>query len=177
MKQQFFRTLALLSWIQIAGNFGASAGQSFSNPAASARIDFSRDVQPIFVERCYGCHGPEKQKGGLRLDSKERAFTGGDSGKVLVPGESGESLLYRYVAGLHPEIRMPPKGEPLTRSQITLLRSWIDAGAPWEESAHHASRSELHWSFRKPERPTIPKVKNTRWVRNAIDAFGANLLR
>src|SRR5206468_2640697 len=111
-------------------------------------IDFGRDIQPIFAERCYSCHGAEKQKSGFRLDLKDRAMAGGDTGKVIVPGKSRDSLLYRYVAGLHAEIHMPPKGEALGSNQVALLAKWIDTGAVWPGETVGNSNGSLHWSFR-----------------------------
>src|SRR5262249_35694340 len=90
---------------------------------------------------------------------------------------SSESPLYKYVAGLDPEKIMPPKGDRLTTNQLLLLRTWIDAGAPWlEPSALASGPSSLasekkHWSFRAPVRPALPVVKNKRWIRNPIDNF------
>ena len=144
-----------------------------SDPAKT--IDFSRDIQPIFAQRCFSCHGAEKQKSGLRLDGKAKAFEGGDSGLVIIPGKASESRLYKLVAGLEPELVMPQKGERLTSNQIALLKAWIDSGAPWPESELESQNSKLgtnqHWAFKPPRRPALPEVKNSAWVRNAIDAF------
>src|SRR5437660_4860341 len=161
-----------------------------TRPSAVAQtnsVDFTRDIQPIFAERCYSCHGAEKQKSGFRLDVKERAMAGGDTGNDIVPRKSSESLLYRYVAGLHPEIRMPPKGGPLSSRQIELLARWIDSGAIWPEKnnerrtapsplalfpkGRRENRKAVHWAFTRPERPELPMVKKSRWVRNPIDTF------
>jgi hypothetical protein len=141
-------------------------------PPASHVVDFKRDVQPLLAERCYSCHGVEKQKGGLRLDRKADALAGGDSGKVILPGESAESVLIHNVAGVDPDNLMPPKGkaEPLTPRQIGVLRAWIDAGASWPDEVADAARPQ-HWSFQKPRRHPLPNVKNIAWVRNAIDYF------
>lgn len=140
----------------------AARGQT---PAAP---DFDRDVRPILA-RCTPCHGPEKQKGGLRLDRRGDALRGGDSGAVLVPGKSGDSLLLRRVGSQDKDERMPPNGEPLSPSQIAILRTWIDAGARWPEATAIADAPP--WSFRSIVRPRQPAVKNTTWPRNAIDAF------
>ena len=114
MKHKLVAALTILSWFGFQSRFtGIAAGQPLSAVSQTATIDFTRDIRPIFADRCYSCHGPEKQKSGFRLDLKEPALAGGDSGKVILPGKSRDSLLYRYIAGLHPEIRMPPKGEPL----------------------------------------------------------------
>ena len=144
-----------------------------SSTVVSNVIDFARDIQPIFAERCYSCHGAEKQKSGLRLDRKTNALAGGDSGKILQPHKSAESLLIKYVSGLDPEKIMPPKGERLTTNQVALLRAWIDGGALWPDNLESGTRNERiqHWAFKAPQRSTPPKVKAARWVRNPIDAF------
>ena len=114
-------------------------------------------------------------------------MAGGDTGNDIVPRKSSESLLYRYVAGLHPEIRMPPKGEPLSSKQVELVARWIDSGAIWPEKnnerrtapspqalspkGQRENRKAVHWAFTRPERPALPTVRNSRWVRNPIDTF------
>src|SRR6185436_14256216 len=135
---------------------------------STATVDFVRDVEPLFADHCYKCHGTEKQKNGFRLDRKSDALKGGDSGPALVPGKSGESRLIQYVAGTDPEKLMPPKGDPLSPKQIGLLRAWIDQGANWPDSANAKSvgRAGEHWAFKAPKRPALPKVKNSKWVRN-----------
>src|SRR3954452_4023787 len=79
-------------------------------PPVGRRVGFEQDVRPIFVKHCYTCHGPDKQRGGLRLDRKADALKGGDDGPVVVPGKSAESPLVRLTAGLDPDRVMPPKG-------------------------------------------------------------------
>ena len=82
-----------------------------SLPPPSARVvDFARDVRPLLEQRCGKCHGAEKQRGDLRLDQKTAALKGGESGAVILPGRSAESLLILAVAGLDPEKVMPQKG-------------------------------------------------------------------
>ena len=79
------------------------------------------------------CHGPQKPKSHFRLDSRESALKGGEGGVDIIPGNSAESPLIRYVARLVEDVEMPPpgKGEPLTPAQVGLLRKWIDQGAEW----------------------------------------------
>src|SRR5215813_1817756 len=72
----------------------------------SATADFLRDIQPIFAERCYSCHGPQKQRGGLRLDSKVHALRGGDSGPVLQRGAGGASRIIERVTARDKAVRM-----------------------------------------------------------------------
>src|SRR6185503_1905380 len=99
------------------------------------KIDFVKDVQPIFEAKCLSCHGAKKQESAFRLDHKASAMKGGDLGRAINPGKSGESSLIRYVVGLDPDLKMPPEGERLSAEQIAILRAWIDQGAAWPESA------------------------------------------
>ncbi|MDB6032895.1 MAG: hypothetical protein JWM16_3233 [Verrucomicrobiales bacterium] len=134
---------------------------------------YRNEIQPLLQDRCYRCHGTEKQKGGLRLDVKTKAMEGGDSGKVILPGKGAESLLVKLISGLDHDKLMPPKGARLTAAQVTKLRDWIDAGAPWPEEAQIPAETAArdHWAFRPPKRVAPPKVHNSRWVRNPVDAF------
>ena len=90
--------------------------------AEKAKVDFARDIQPIFTKRCFECHGPDTQKSKLRLDRKADALRGGKSGKpLLVPGKSAESEIIARVSAQDPDEVMPAKGERLTTEQIGLL--------------------------------------------------------
>ena len=144
-------------------------------PAASGPVDFARDIQPIFAKHCQQCHGVEKQKGGLRLDLRQGALEGGDSGAVIVPGKSAESRLLHLVAKLDGETQMPPAGEnrqPLTRDQIAQLRAWIDAGANWPDPTGAVVKKSAHWAYNAPLRPAVPHVENPpHKIQNPIDAF------
>jgi mono/diheme cytochrome c family protein len=124
-----FLTLLLFS---VAG-FTWAAREPVDNDKKPT-IDFTQQIAPLFQKHCYQCHGPEKQKNGLRLDQREAALKGGDLGQAIVPGQSNKSPLYRYVAGLEPDSIMPPKGPRLTREEVALLQNWIDEGAKWPES-------------------------------------------
>ena len=102
-------------------------------PNAGA-VRFDRDVRPIFQQSCFRCHGPEKPKRDFRLDNRPAALKGGnDNTNDIVPGRSDRSKLIAYVAGLDPDIQMPPAdhGPPLTAAQVNTLRGWIDQGADW----------------------------------------------
>src|ERR1051325_7112253 len=102
--------------------------------AVEPKVDFSRDIQPIFIKRCYECHGPDKQRSGLRPDHKTEAVKGGKSGKtLLIAGKSSESELIARVASQDPDEVMPAKGERLTPEQIAFLRAWVDQGATWPD--------------------------------------------
>jgi mono/diheme cytochrome c family protein len=103
---------------------------------AADKVDFQKQIQPILEKNCVKCHGPEKQKGKLRLDTKDAAMKGGKDGVVLVAGDAAKSELYRRVTlpPGHDDI-MPNEGDPLTKEQADLLRDWINQGADWTEPA------------------------------------------
>ena len=121
-------------------------------------ISFVRDIRPILEQRCFGCHGAEKQKADLRLDRRDGFRRGGESGPVVLPEKAGDSLLIRWVEGRDPNRVMPPEGERLTAAQIGRLRAWIDGGAVWPDEAPGAADEDRHWSFRTIRRPQVPAV-------------------
>jgi ankyrin repeat protein len=102
--------------------------QSKLPPAATIKVDYEKDIQPLLAQKCYSCHGEEAQQSGLRLDRRQNAFRGGDYGPVIVVGDSAKSKLIHRVANGDGGLQMPPSG-PLTTEEIGLLRAWIDQGA------------------------------------------------
>jgi hypothetical protein len=142
---------------------------------------FESKVRPLLVEHCYECHSlsAKKLKGGLKLDSREAALKGGDSGASLVPGDSAKSLIVDAVRWK--SFEMPPKGK-LAAEQIEILSRWVDSGAAWpadvEQSVTTAPAtynwSELrsqHWAWQPVQRPRVPDVKNAAWATSEIDRF------
>lgn len=112
--------------------FAADVDVSKLPPAATQTgITFDKDIKPIFEKSCFKCHGPEKKKGDLRVDSLEATLKGGENGPNVVKGNSAKSTLVHSIARLNEDEAMPPegKGEPLTKEQIGLVRAWIDQGA------------------------------------------------
>lgn len=77
-------------------------------PADKSGVTYKNDIRPIFQQACIHCHGEERHKGGLRLDSLQGALKGGQDGKVVIPGESSKSLLVFAVARVKNDIAMPP---------------------------------------------------------------------
>src|SRR5438034_7845410 len=86
-------------------------------PAAEP-IDYNRDIKPIFAKHCYACHGPDKQRSGLRLDAPAGALQGGNAGPAVLPGKSSESRLIQAVTGAEGVPAMPPKGPRLSAAQV-----------------------------------------------------------
>ena len=115
---------------------------------ADRTVKFNRDVRPILSDKCFGCHGPDSvaKKIPLRLDSEAAAYS-------VVAGGAQAKLIQRITAD-DKASRMPPvySGLSLTPTEIETLRLWVTQGAKWQK----------HWSFIPPERPPLPKVKNTR---------------
>ena len=147
-------------------------------PVQAAPVDYARDIQPIFETHCYECHGPKKSRGRLRLDLRNAALKGGETGAAIVPGNSEHSLIVRRILGLDDEDRMPKDEDPLPPAQIALLRAWIDQGAVWPAGENETTATALpetadpeHWSYRPPQRPPLPEVRGTEWVRTPIDRF------
>lgn len=91
---------------------------------------FHQRIRDTLEQKCVKCHGPDKQKGGLRLDSPEAALKGGEHGKVIHPGDPSRSRLLEVIETANPEVQMPPK-EPLAAEEIAAFRKWIAGGAPW----------------------------------------------
>lgn len=121
--------------------------------AADAKVDFAKDIQPILQQQCFKCHGEEKQKGKLRLDSREAALKGGKNGPAFVANDAAKSELFRRVTlPKSDDDFMPSEGEPLPKAQLDLIRDWINQGATWPESAV-ASKGDT-----KPKGPPGPAL-------------------
>jgi hypothetical protein len=169
---------AALTVIPIAVSLHAQNPAATPNPSPPASVEFLRDIQPILQNTCVECHGPKKTKAQLRLDSAAGMMKGGETGALVVPGNSEGSLIVRRVLGLDGDDRMPKDGEPLPPAQIALLKAWIDQGAVWPKSATadpapavESAREPQHWAYRRPVRPALPAVQQADWARTPIDRF------
>jgi len=134
-------------------------------PPAGHAVNFTKEIKPIFEASCIKCHGRGKDKGGFRLDTRETALQGGDSGPVVLPGKSAESLFIALVGGVDPDNVMPKKGSRLTPVEIGLLRAWIDQGAAWDAQVTFGRVEPLNL---KPHLPAIPPAAK---AANPIDRF------
>jgi Protein of unknown function (DUF1549)/Protein of unknown function (DUF1553)/Planctomycete cytochrome C len=166
--------LLFVAFFPLVLSAGESSAPVTLPPATSKTVDFVHDIQPLLRTHCWSCHGPDKQRGDLRLDRKADALRGGQHVAIL-PGKSAESLMVRNVAGVDPDAIMPPpgKGERLTPEEIGLLRAWIDQGAIWPDGVDQSTAPDpsKHWAFSRPQRPAEPTVQTTNWIRNPIDRF------
>lgn len=152
-------------------------------PQAQGAVDFERDIRPLLLARCAGCHGSGQSKGGLRLDRRESAQRGGASGPVIIPGNSAASELMRRVTSHDPLTQMPPTGARLTPREVARLREWIDAGAAWPPDAEHAGEpgvaaaprraDKSWWSLQPVTNPAPPATPGipAAWARSPLDRF------
>lgn len=140
-------------------------------PAVERKVEFFRDVQPIFEKHCLSCHGVEKQEAGLRLDRSDFAMLGGDSGKAIAAGNSAQSRLIHYVAATDSEKVMPPEGTRLSPDEIGVLRAWVDRGAVWSNAKSAISAKSSHWAYQPLKLTAPPEVRRSEWVINPIDQF------
>ncbi len=131
------------------------------------KIDYNRHVRPILSDRCFGCHGPDGNKGreaGLRLDTFEGATLALESGKrAIVPGDVKASEMVARMRTHDAEDIMPPHklNRPLTEQEREILEQWIAEGAEYQP----------HWAFVAPKKHTLPIVKNEAWCLDIIDRF------
>ncbi len=150
-----------------------------AKPDSSALEFFEKSVRPVLVTRCISCHGDEKQKGGLRLDSRAALMSGGESGPAIVPGKPMESRLVDAIN--YGDLQMPPKSK-LPAVEIQSLTKWVEMNAPWPESLGPKTGAttstgkpwaerKKHWSLQPVADPALPNVKDTAWPHTPIDRF------
>ena len=132
------------------------------------KVDFTFHVKPIISDRCFKCHGPDKNaiEAGLSLNTAEDAYKAlGDKKDhfAIVPGDIERSELIKRIYSKDPNVLMPPPESnlELTDYEKKILTKWIEDGAEYKE----------HWAFIAPNKPTLPKVENSSWGANEIDTF------
>ncbi len=190
MMSRVFRQIAVgflaLGTAAVLGAAGLAAEEKAAGKAAITPQQaefFETKIRPLLAERCFSCHGPKQQMGGLRLDGLERILKGGSRGPALVAGVPEKSLILQAVH-YDGALKMPPTGK-LKADEIAVLTEWIKMGAPWpgaavsKEALKAAQNGEYvitpeqrsFWSFRPIRKSALPKVKNAAWVKSPIDRF------
>jgi hypothetical protein len=149
----------------------ASVG-AVATPVPEQLEFFEKKVRPVLAEQCYKCHGPEKQKADLRVDSREALLKPGEEGPAIVPGKPDESLLIKSIKHVG-DMKMPEKGPKMPDDQIAALEQWIAMGAPWPEydkpvTSSQGALAKAHWSYQPIQNPTVPAVEG---ASHPIDAF------
>jgi hypothetical protein len=164
-------------WVLIALSAGSLHGQAIDNAF------FEKEIRPILVNQCFGCHSSKLRTpmGSLVLDTKAGMRAGGDGGPILVPGSPDASRLIEALEYKDSELRMPPTGK-LSAREIDAFRKWIAGGAPdpREDSATAApvakrgmdiETGRKWWSFQPVREAPAPKVRDAAWARKKIDFF------
>jgi uncharacterized membrane protein len=127
-KQPFLGVLLVLLTGLGTALLCSSRGDEPASTAAKLPVPvFEKDIQPILKENCVRCHGERSTKGGLDLTSLAGLLRGSESGRILIPGNPGESVLYEMV---HDGSMPPAKNDFLAREQVETIQGWIAAGAP-----------------------------------------------
>ncbi len=171
--------LILAGWLGILSSGALQVAAA--EPSAKNLEFFERKVRPVLAENCFSCHGEEKQKGKLRLDSAASVRAGGENGAILGAGQPADSRLLLAVSHQDPDLKMPPKKQ-LAKQQVADLTEWVKLGAPMPTNftAEVASavkkefvitaKDRSHWAFQPLQRPEVPKTAR-RQPANPIDAF------
>jgi hypothetical protein len=112
---------------------------AFAAPSLTAADETFAKAWPIIEKSCVNCHGAEKQKGKLRLDSKEAWLKGGENGKMVEPGAPEKSDVVKMIKYTFDDsdYHMPPpkkgKETKLSADQVKIIEEWIKAGMPWDK--------------------------------------------
>ncbi|MEO1996751.1 MAG: DUF1549 domain-containing protein, partial [Planctomycetaceae bacterium] len=130
------------------------------------KVDFSRDILPLFSENCFKCHGPDaaNRQAGLRLDKQDGAVKKLESGlTAVVPGNSKASAMMQRIRATDPDLQMPPvdSGKSLSPAEMARIQTWVDEGAVWSGQ----------WSFQAPTKPVVPQPMPGWRSHNVVDQF------
>jgi hypothetical protein len=176
---RFLNGLSAFAALAVAVGNVWSDEKTPQTPAADLRdIEFfERQVRPLLAERCFTCHGEQKQKAGLRLDSKAGVAKGSESGPVISPGSPDQSALIKAVR-YHGDIKMPPTGK-MPDEAIEALTAWVKRGAVYPEDRERtlpsttsvAALAKTHWSFQRVHKPAVPQVSAEFQPQTAVDAY------
>lgn len=150
---------------------------SFQPARADEREQFfEKQIRPLLIDNCVSCHGPDKQEGDLRLDSRQQMLVGtNDVGALVKPGHADESRLLQVIQYSEDDTQMPPKAK-LSDRQIDLVRHWIGEGAVWPEAHDFGAANAVdvnawqqHWAFQPIADPPIPEIPDA--AQHPIDRF------
>ncbi|QDU62106.1 Planctomycete cytochrome C [Planctomycetes bacterium Pan216] len=174
-----WQLLALPTIFALLGTSPVIQAASTEADSEAAR-HFEEKVRPLLAAKCFSCHGPDKDKGGLRLDSRTAMLHGGESGDpAIVPGKPGESVLIEAIK--YESYEMPPSGM-MSAEEIAVLSTWVKNGAIWPGSENESGEiakkepkiteeDRAFWSFQPLSDPTPPRIEDDEWSRNPIDKF------
>ncbi|MFN8007338.1 MAG: PSD1 and planctomycete cytochrome C domain-containing protein [Terriglobia bacterium] len=138
--------------------------------ADSSKPAIDEAARKILETHCLACHG-ESRMSGLDIRQRDDLLKGGQRGPAVILGKALESRLYEAAAQIG-ELKMPPGQKPIPAEELDVLRQWIDQGLPWTVTNSSPSKTEPSWwSFRRPQRPSVPKIGASEESIHPIDAF------
>ena len=152
---------------------------AFADDLTAAQKDFFESkIRPILADKCYKCHSSqaERVKGGLLLDTRDGWMRGGDSGKVIVPGDAESSLLIKAIRYTDPDLQMP-KDKKLGADEIAALTEWVKLGAPdprtisADAARKWSDNKTNHWAWQPVKRVAIPETSAAAWCKTPVDNF------
>ncbi len=184
LKLSFLLTVFLVCWLLIPSRaLTANSPQQPAAFSAEGLAFFEKNIRPVLAAQCYQCHSAQSKKlaGGLRLDTRAGMLKGGVSGEpAIIPGAPEKSLLIKAIRYTDPKLQMPMSGK-LSENVIRDFEIWIKTGAadPREAEASAIAKSEPYdfdaakkfWSFQPLKQTAPPAVKNSAWVKTAVDNF------
>ncbi len=131
---------------------------------------FETSIRPLLADHCLKCHGAQKQKADLRLDSRAAILKGGESGPAALPGRPDQSLLIHAIRheGIAPKM---PDGKKLPDRAVADLARWVQMGLPFPESLEAKADANRLWAFQNIRKPDVPAVKDTTWATSPLDRF------
>ncbi len=166
-------------WIGVAAMLILLGTSRAAEPLLADAEFFEKEVRPLLIERCLKCHGEDKPKSGLKLNSRAGVLKGGNTGPSVVAGKPDESLLIRVVRH-DGDLHMPPK-EKLSDKQIGVLTRWVKLGLPWPTASGTltlvdgrftiTAKQRQFWSFQPVKSGSIPEVRNSGWPQSPLDRF------
>lgn len=172
----------VLGYVVTLGACGTALRAAEEDSFSAEQVEyFEKQVRPLFVEHCLKCHGTDKPKGGLQLNSRQTLLQGGDTGPGIVPGKPSEGELLKAIQYDADGYQMPPEGK-LPEAAIAIIQKWIEMGAPWPTEAgpradalpgweQEFEKRAQRWSFQPLRRVVPPAVTHGDWPRTPIDRF------
>ncbi|MFN6205822.1 MAG: DUF1549 domain-containing protein [Planctomycetota bacterium] len=143
---------ALMMSAFLASSLVAQERPADEGKALAAEVSYARDIRPILLARCVGCHQGARTEGDYLMTDFARLVGEGESGRAaIVPGKPDESFLIEQITPVNGKAEMPTEGPPLSEREIALVRKWIEQGAnnDWQ-------RSEQNFSLANP--PTYSRL-------------------
>lgn len=129
-------------------------------PKSQPTVDFAHEVMPVLQKHCAKCHTGDQKKGGLAMNTRAELLAGGESGKVVVPGDAAKSHMIELLESSDDSVWMPPEGPRVSAKEIATLKKWIDQGAPWDTGI---TLGKSAWEPPlKPRLVTLPPAQNGR---------------